>query len=116
MLISSLTGMTVGLLMSGGDIVVPWYDAALCAIWGAALTGGGYLVLLYATRHVSGAETTFLMMVEIVLAPVWVWLAYGEVPRWSTLVGGAIILVAVTGWAWAGLRSRPPTPAQALNE
>ena len=34
-------------------------------------------------------------MSEIVLGPVWVWWAYDETPANATLLGGAVILVAV---------------------
>jgi drug/metabolite transporter (DMT)-like permease len=34
---------------------------------------------------------------SLVLAPLWVWLAVGEVPSGLSLIGGAIILVAVMG-------------------
>jgi drug/metabolite transporter (DMT)-like permease len=29
------------------------------------------------------------------LAPIWVWLAFGEVPAVTTLIGGAVILTAL---------------------
>ena len=32
------------------------------------------------------------------LAPVWVLLIQGETPGWLTIIGGSIIITAVTGW------------------
>ncbi len=45
-------------------------------------------------------------MTEIVLAPLWVWLWPGEVPARSTLVGGAVILMAVVMLVASGQTSR----------
>jgi drug/metabolite transporter (DMT)-like permease len=38
------------------------------------------------------------------LAPVWVWLAFNEIPPTLTLVGGAIVMLAVLGHLWGDRR------------
>lgn len=110
LVIGGIIGMTVGFLMSGADVSLPWRDIALCAIWGAFLNGIGHIVLMWTSQHVPSAEITFVMLVEFVLAPIWVWLFINEVPRLTTLVGGGIVLTAVTGWAWAGMRRQVQKP------
>ena len=37
----------------------------------------------------------FLTLTEVVLAPIWVWAAFDEVPSAYTLAGGAIVLGAI---------------------
>lgn len=39
------------------------------------------------------------MLLEVVAAPVWDWLAFGETPAIFTLVGGAVVLAAVVSQA-----------------
>ena len=58
-------------------------------------------------RHVPAAELTLLSLTELALAPIWVWLAVGEVPSGSTLLGGAIIIGAIAYQALYGTRRRP---------
>ena len=36
-----------------------------------------------------------VLLLEVVLGPIWVWLARGERPATGTLVGGAVVLLAV---------------------
>jgi drug/metabolite transporter (DMT)-like permease len=36
-----------------------------------------------------------ITLLEVVLGPVWVWLALDERPSTQTLVGGAIVIVAI---------------------
>ena len=41
-------------------------------------------------------QVNFLAMLEVVLSPVWVWLVVNEQPAKATLIGGAIILAAIS--------------------
>jgi drug/metabolite transporter (DMT)-like permease len=45
-----------------------------------------------------------------VLAPLWVWLAVGEVPSAFTLTGGAIVMTAIAFQALSGARRRRTPP------
>ena len=49
------------------------------------------LVLL----QLSAAEIGLLSLLEIVLGPLWVWLALGEAPSGAVIAGGAVVLSAV---------------------
>ena len=48
-----------------------------------------------------------LSLTEVVLAPIWVWLAFGEVTSIPTLVGGLILLGSIAGQAVTGMRNYP---------
>ncbi len=54
-----------------------------------------YVLFQLALRRVRPVDASLLILLEPVLNPVWVGLATGEVPPWSTLVGGAAILAAM---------------------
>ena len=58
----------------------------------------------FGARHVRAGEASLLSNFEIVLGPIWVWLVVSEVPSASTLLGGAIIIVAVMGQALMTVR------------
>jgi drug/metabolite transporter (DMT)-like permease len=49
------------------------------------------LVLL----HLTAAEIGLLSLLEIVLGPLWVWLALGEAPAGAIIAGGLVVLAAV---------------------
>jgi drug/metabolite transporter (DMT)-like permease len=44
---------------------------------------------------VTPVDASLLIMLEPVLNPIWVWLVVGEVPEWTTFIGGAAILVTL---------------------
>jgi drug/metabolite transporter (DMT)-like permease len=55
--------------------------------------------VLYSTaiKHITALEAVLLTTIEPILNPVWVFLALREAPgRWAIL-GGVIVLMAVTG-------------------
>lgn len=58
--------------------------------------GLGYLLFTYGLRHTLAIESALLAMIEPILTPVWVWLGYGERPSNQAIVGGLIIVLALT--------------------
>jgi drug/metabolite transporter (DMT)-like permease len=54
-------------------------------------------------RLIPASDAGLISVVECVLAPLWVWLAFGEAPSERGLFGGAIVLAAVI---YAAIQSR----------
>jgi drug/metabolite transporter (DMT)-like permease len=92
-------GMLAGLALSGGAIVISLHDAAIAFVMGAVILAIGMLAFVRGARYVPAGILAFLTMTEIVLSPVWPWIGVGEVPTGLTILGGAIILVAIAGQA-----------------
>lgn len=65
------------------------------ALFGVAQMGLGFLLLAAGTKRVSAIESALIGALDAPLAPLWVWLAFGETVSQATLVGGGIILLAV---------------------
>ncbi len=55
-----------------------------------------YLCYAAAARHVSAQRAVLIIMIEPVLNPLWVFLAHGESPHWSTVIGGLVIIGTVS--------------------
>jgi drug/metabolite transporter, DME family len=90
------------------DLAMTPRDVALSAFMGAALITGGMILFTAGSRTVPSAELALLSLTEVVLGPLWVWLAYAEVPHVETLVGGALVLAAIVGRALTGMRRKTP--------
>ena len=90
------------------DLSMTVRDVALSAFMGAGLITGGMILFTAGSRTVPSAELTLLTLTEVVLGPLWVWLAYAEVPSAPTLLGGALVLAAIGGRALSGTRRRTP--------
>jgi drug/metabolite transporter (DMT)-like permease len=73
----------------GGDDVV-WLAAL-----GIGQIGLGFALLTVGARLIPAAQVGLITLLEVVLGPVWVWLALDERPSRPTLVGGAIVIAAI---------------------
>jgi drug/metabolite transporter (DMT)-like permease len=71
------------------------HDLALFVALGVGQMAVGLALLTVGARLIPAAEVALITLLEVVLAPFWVWLAYSERPDAATLVGGAIVIVAV---------------------
>ena len=58
--------------------------------------GLAYAVFSYGLRRVLAIEASILSLVEPVFNPVWVYIGYGEIPSFMAIIGGIIILAAIT--------------------
>ena len=88
-----IAGLVVSVALGGISIAVE--DALVGFFAGSVLLGVPLVFFNTAQRVVPSAETSLLLLVEVVLAPLWVWLFVSEQPAPTTLVGGSIILAAV---------------------
>lgn len=58
-------------------------------------------------KYLSAPEVAMFYLLETILAPVWVWLIFGETPSTISAVGGAIMVVALVAHSiWQIARSR----------
>jgi len=55
----------------------------------------GILYTVIAVPRLSAAEVGLLSLFEVILGPLWVWLARGEAPGATVLTGGAIVVTAL---------------------
>ena len=70
-------------------------DWAILAALGVGQMGLGLAFLTIGARLIPPALVAVISLLEVVLGPLWVWLAYGERPAAATLVGGAVVVAAV---------------------
>jgi drug/metabolite transporter (DMT)-like permease len=75
------------------------------ALLGIVQLGVSYLLYARAIRHVTALEAVLIPVIEPILNPVWVLLALGERPGPLSLLGGVIVLSAVTARTVHGLRA-----------
>ncbi len=84
-------------------------DWGLFFALGTFQMGVGLALLTVGARLLPPAEVALLSLLELVLGPLWVWLAYSERPSTATLVGGVVVTAAVVVQATASeLPARVP--------
>ena len=91
----------------GTGLAAPVPDVGLAAAYGMLVIGAGIFLFTLGSKSVPSAELVLLSLAEVVLAPVWVWMAFGETPSVPTTVGGVILLGSIAGQAAAGMWRQP---------
>ena len=71
------------------------HDLALIVLLGVGQMGLGLAFLTIGARLIPAAEVALITLLEVVLGPLWVWIALSEQPSTATLAGGAVVIVAV---------------------
>jgi drug/metabolite transporter (DMT)-like permease len=73
-----------------------------------------FFCLANAPKYLSGPEVAMFYLLETVLAPIWVWMIFNEIPTDASLIGGAILivtLIAHSAWQISQGRRRRATLA-----
>ena len=70
-------------------------DIGWLAALGIGQIGLGFALLTVGARLIPAAQVGLITLLEVVLGPLWVWLALDERPSTATLAGGAIVILAI---------------------
>jgi drug/metabolite transporter (DMT)-like permease len=71
------------------------HDTLLIVLLGVGQMGIGLAFFTMGARLIPAAEVALVTLLEVVLGPLWVWIALSERPSTATLAGGAVVMVAV---------------------
>lgn len=92
------------LIYRGEPIPALPQDMAVAFAIGFFVVALGMVLFTLGSRVVPAAELTLLSLVEVLLGPIWVWLALGETASRNTLIGGGVLLAGVLFNAAMGAR------------
>lgn len=82
-------------------------------LFGTMQFGLGLLLMTAGTRLISATRSALIGSMENPLAPLWVWLAFGERPLPATFIGGGLVMGAVLFDVAAKSKRRTHAPAAA---
>lgn len=90
--------LTFGLavqVLRGASPLLPPMDAGVAMLLGALVVSVGLAIYTLGSGVLPAAELTLLSQIEVLLAPVWVFLFLDEAATPATFIGGAILTAAV---------------------
>lgn len=111
----SCSGLLTALLVLplASPLAITQADFGYLLLMGLYVVPIGTALLYIGPRYIPSAEVGLLLLLESLLGPIWVWLAFAEPLSPFTLVGGATVLsTLVLNTVWALRYSRPRLPAQ----
>ena len=107
-ILGTVLGGIFAAFMGGWTLSISWHDIALLFLWGTLVSGTVHSLFTWGSRYVPGAELTLLILIEFILAPLWVWLVIDEQPSIATLIGGALVMASVASRAIGSFREQAP--------
>ena len=78
-------------------------EVGMMAALGLVQLSSALTLYFYAARYLPAPVLIFVVLIDAVFAPIWVWLGFGEVPGTLIFVGAVVILASVAGNALFGL-------------
>lgn len=71
-------------------------DLAMVSFLGVFQIAFAYALFSYGLKRIKAVEASIISMFEPVLNPIWVFIGYGEIPSFYAIIGGIIIITAIT--------------------
>lgn len=92
--LSILVAMLV-IWIQGEGLALPLRGWTIALLMGAVTICGGMILFTIGARAIPASETGLLALLEVMLAPIWVWAFWNETVSRDTLIGGAVLLAAI---------------------
>lgn len=105
--LAGLLALLAGAAMAP-SLAISTHDMIVAAAFGMLQLGFQYVLIAIGARHVPAGEVALLGRLQLVLAPLWVWMTVGEQPTLLTVVGGVVVLSAIALQSTVALRRRAP--------
>jgi drug/metabolite transporter (DMT)-like permease len=100
-LIASAFGFCVA-----GSVKMGAFDVFDLFVFGVSTITVAFALFMEGAKTVPPAEASLIAMLDVVIGPLWVWLAYREAPSAATFIGGAFVLAAAVWRIAPELRRR----------
>ncbi len=91
--LAALAAAGFGYAVSNHGPVSPFEIGVLFA-FGLTTITLAFAFFMEGAKFVPAAESSLIAMLDVVIGPLWVWLAFGEMPGGTTLIGGAFVVGA----------------------
>lgn len=92
--LTALTGIFISIIafFLTDSISIDINNFLIIAIMGLLITPISRVLIGNGTKYISASEVSLLMIIETIMAPIWVWIFLNEIPAENTFLGGSIIV------------------------
>ena len=92
--LTALTGVFISIIafFLTDSISIDINNFLIIAIMGLLITPISRVLIGNGTKYISASEVSLLMIIETIMAPIWVWIFLNEIPAENTFLGGSIIV------------------------
>lgn len=87
--------LAISSFLLNGFTLIDKSNLLIIIIMGVIITPISRILIANGTKFLSASEVSLLMIIETVMAPIWVWIFLKEIPSSNTFVGGALIIATL---------------------
>jgi drug/metabolite transporter (DMT)-like permease len=77
------------------SLYIDSYTLFILCIMGLIVSPLARVLISTGTKVLLASEVSILMIIETIMAPIWVWLFLNEIPSSNTFIGGTLILITI---------------------
>ena len=77
------------------ELAIDFKTLTVVMIMGLLISPISRVLLGTGAKYIRASEVSLLMIIETIMAPIWVWIFLNEVPSSYTFIGGSIIIVTL---------------------
>lgn len=77
------------------ELLIDFKTLTIVMVMGLIISPFSRVLLGNGAKYISASEVSLLMIIETIMAPIWVWIFLNEVPSSYTFIGGSIIIATL---------------------
>lgn len=95
--LTAFSGIAISVLafFLSEDLNIDLHNLLIVMFMGLIISSFSRVLIGNGTKYISASEVSLLMLIETIMAPIWVWIFLNEIPTIYTFIGGSIIIITL---------------------
>ena len=96
-MVTALSGLFLSLIsiFFCEDLKIDFMTLCMVMIMGFFISPISRVLMGVGAKYISASEVSLLMIIETIMAPIWVWIFLDEIPSSYTFIGGSLIIATL---------------------
>jgi drug/metabolite transporter (DMT)-like permease len=95
--LTAFSGIAISVLafLLSDDLQIDLNNLLIVMFMGIIISSFSRVLIGNGAKYISASEVSLLMLIETIMAPIWVWIFLNEIPTIYTFIGGSIIIITL---------------------
>ncbi|MDY0051165.1 MAG: DMT family transporter, partial [Aliarcobacter sp.] len=95
--LTAFSGISLSVLayILSDDLIIDMNNLLIVMFMGLIISSFSRVLIGNGAKYISASEVSLLMLIETIMAPIWVWIFLNEIPTIYTFIGGSVIIITL---------------------
>lgn len=95
--LTAFSGISLSILayFLSEDLKIDLNNLLIVMFMGLVISSFSRVLIGNGAKYISASEVSLLMLIETIMAPIWVWVFLNEIPTIYTFIGGSVIILTL---------------------